>query len=29
MRRDPDLRGEPEFAHLVRGATHLLREAGS
>jgi NitT/TauT family transport system ATP-binding protein len=28
-RRDPDLRGEPEFAHLVRGATHLLREAGS
>ena len=28
-RRDPDLRGEPEFGHLVRAATHLLREAGS
>jgi NitT/TauT family transport system ATP-binding protein len=27
--RDPDLRGEPEFAHLVRSATHLLREADS
>lgn len=25
-RRDPDLRGEPEFAHLVRAATRLLRE---
>lgn len=28
-RRDPDLRGEPGFAHLVRAATHLLRESGS
>ena len=28
-RRDPDLRGEPEFAHLVRSVTHLLREAGA
>ena len=28
-RRDPDLRGEPQFAHLVRSATHLLREAGA
>jgi NitT/TauT family transport system ATP-binding protein len=27
--RDADLRGEPEFARLVRAANHVLREAGS
>lgn len=28
-RRESDLRGEPEYARLVRAATHLLREAGT